>query len=94
MLKGRSNYLCIHRFKQSLELGSIEQVSPSKAQEIEIWRHRTISGDLTEILDFESLIDLEPLVSSTAEIVLEPTAASIVSAIFPRQERLLLNQIS
>ena len=67
LLKGRSNYLCIHRFKQSSELGSIEQVSPSKAQEIEIWRHRTISGDLTEILDFESLIDLEPLVSSTAE---------------------------
>ena len=67
LLKGRANYLCILRFKQSLELGSIEQVSPSKAQEIEIWRHRTISGDLTEILDFESLLDLEPLVSSTAE---------------------------
>ena len=67
LLKGRANYLCILRFKQSLELGSIEQVSPSKAQEIEIWRHRTTSGDLTEILDFESLLDLEPLVSSTAE---------------------------
>ncbi|MDC2963785.1 ATP-dependent DNA helicase [Gammaproteobacteria bacterium] len=67
LLKGRSNYLCIHRFKQYSELGSIDQVNPSKAQEIEIWRHRTISGDLTEILDSESLLDLEPLISSTAE---------------------------
>ena len=67
LLKGRSNYLCIQRFKQNSELGSIDQVSPSKAQEIEIWRHRTVSGDLTEIMDAETLRNLEPLVSSTAE---------------------------
>ena len=40
LLKGRSNYLCIHRFKQNAELGSIDEVSPSKAQAIESWRHR------------------------------------------------------
>ncbi|MEC8299190.1 MAG: ATP-dependent DNA helicase [Pseudomonadota bacterium] len=67
LLKGRSNYLCIHRFKQNAELGSIDEVSPSKAQAIESWRHRTISGDLTEIMDSESLTELEPLLSSTAE---------------------------
>ena len=67
LLKGRSNYLCIQRFKQNSELGSIDQVSPFKAHEIESWRQRTKSGDLTEIIDSESLKDLEPLVSSTAE---------------------------
>ena len=67
ILKGRSNYLCIQRFKQNSELGSIDQINPSKAQEIESWRHRTKSGDLTEIMDAETQEDLEPLVSSTAE---------------------------
>ena len=67
ILKGRANYLCIQRFKQNSELGSIYQINPSKAQEIESWRHRTKSGDLTEIIDPESHKDLEPLVSSTAE---------------------------
>ena len=67
ILKGRSNYLCIQRFTQNSELGSIDQINPSKAQEIESWRHRTSSGDLTEIMDTEIQKDLEPLVSSTAE---------------------------
>ena len=58
---------CIQRFKQNSELGSIDQISPSKSQEIESWRHRTKSGDLTEIMDSENQKDLEPLVSSTAE---------------------------
>ena len=67
ILKGRSNYLCIQRFKQNSEFGSIDQISPSKTQEIESWRHRTKSGDLTEFMDSASQKDLEPLVTSTAE---------------------------
>lgn len=64
MLKGRANYLCLHR------LDLADDVAPSLATDLALirdWRHRTRSGDRAEQSDVAEDSPVWPLVTSTAE---------------------------
>ena len=64
LLKGRANYLCVHRLEQ------LDDVTPSLAAdyaEVREWRHHTDSGDRAELVAVAEDSPIWPLVTSTAE---------------------------
>ena len=64
LLKGRANYLCVHRLEQ------LDDVAPSLAAdygEVREWRHHTDSGDRAELAAVAEDSPIWPLVTSTAE---------------------------
>ncbi len=64
LLKGRANYLCVHRLEQ------FDDVTPSLAAdyaEVREWRHHTDSGDRAELAAVAEDSPIWPLVTSTAE---------------------------
>ncbi len=64
LLKGRANYLCLHR---------MEQAAPEAAavrddlEAVRRWRHETRSGDRAELLSVPEDSSVWPLVTSTAD---------------------------
>lgn len=66
LLKGRANYLCLHRLDTVAS-----QVSSDKLIDdlyaVRGWRHRTISGDRAELLDVAEDSGIWPMVTSTAD---------------------------
>ncbi len=64
LLKGRANYLCLHRVDQLDEfpVALIDDIN-----EIKEWRHRTDSGDRAELIDVAEDSQAWPLVTSTAD---------------------------
>lgn len=68
LLKGRSNYLCLHRLEQSrgdAELSSLEQVR--QFQQIEAWAGRTDSGDRVELHELPEDAPIWARVTSTQD---------------------------
>ncbi len=68
LLKGRANYLCLHRLDQARKEGrfaSREQVS--ELETIHVWSSRTLSGDRAELVDVPEDSPLWPRVTSTTE---------------------------
>ncbi|GAA0707584.1 ATP-dependent DNA helicase [Dokdonella soli] len=68
LLKGRANYLCLHRLDQAHQEGrftSREQVS--QLQAIRVWATRTRSGDRAELAEIAEDSTLWPRVTSTTE---------------------------
>ncbi len=64
LLKGRANYLCLHRLEQ------VDEYSPALVDdlnEIREWRYRTSSGDRAELTDVAEDSPVWPLVTSTAD---------------------------
>ncbi len=64
LLKGRANYLCLHRESQ------IHDIGPSLSHdlhEVRKWRHRTLTGDRAELTDVTEDSAIWPLVTSTAD---------------------------
>jgi len=64
LLKGRANYLCVHRLDQ------IDDIAPSLVadyNEVREWRHRTDSGDRAELSNVAEDSSIWPLVTSTAD---------------------------
>jgi ATP-dependent DNA helicase DinG len=64
LLKGRANYLCVHRLDQ------IDEFAPSLVDdynEVREWRHRTDSGDRAELSNVAEDSSIWPLVTSTAD---------------------------
>lgn len=64
LLKGRANYLCVHRLDQ------IDDIAPSLIDdynEVREWRHRTDSGDRAELSNVAEDSSIWPLVTSTAD---------------------------
>jgi ATP-dependent DNA helicase DinG len=68
LLKGRANYLCLHRLDQAHKdgrFGSREEVS--QLQAIQAWSKRTLAGDRAELAEVAEDSPLWPRVTSTAE---------------------------
>jgi len=68
LLKGRANYLCLHR----LDLAAAEGRFPTRAQAAELehvrsWAGRTRSGDIRELADVAEDSPLWPRVTSTSD---------------------------
>jgi ATP-dependent DNA helicase DinG len=68
LLKGRANYLCLHRLQQTVREGAA--LAPERAGElaaIRAWSARTRRGDRAELAAVPEDSPLWPLVTSTAE---------------------------
>lgn len=66
LLKGRANYLCLHR----LDTVAAETAAASLAQDLNAireWRHRTSSGDRSELTEVAEDSAIWPFVTSTAD---------------------------
>lgn len=64
LLKGRANYLCLHRLDQVTDPASALR---RDLDEIRRWRHRTASGDRAELIEVPEDSPVWPLVTSTAD---------------------------
>ncbi len=73
VLKGRGNYLCLHRLEQAqLQQGLrggglLADTSAGMADRIIAWANRTSSGDLSEVPDFADSHPLWPQITSTRD---------------------------
>lgn len=68
LLKGRNNYLCLYRLRQSMESGRFQSRSMAEALvRVNHWSKKTVSGDLTQCSDLADDDNLLPYVSSTNE---------------------------
>lgn len=67
LLKGRSNYLCIHRLKMAPHLGFVNRVTRSILTEVDEWSALTKSGDISELTRVPEDSYIWPMVTSTAD---------------------------
>lgn len=66
LLKGRANYLCVHRLDTVAGASASASVMPD-LHEVREWRHRTIAGDRAELTEVAEDSAVWPLVTSTAD---------------------------
>jgi ATP-dependent DNA helicase DinG len=66
LLKGRANYLCLHRLDQVAD-HTLEPRAAEDLAEVRAWRHRTNSGDRAELVDVAEDSPVWPAVTSTAD---------------------------
>ena len=67
LLKGRSNYLCLHRLKLAPHLGFINRETRSALTEIDEWSKSTQSGDISELSSIAEDSYVWPMVTSTVD---------------------------
>lgn len=68
LLKGRSNYLCLHRMHQIMDEGRLlDKKRLDELVTVQEWSLNTKLGDLTECIGIEESSSVIPLVTSTAE---------------------------
>lgn len=68
LLKGRSNYLCLHRLQLTLEEGRFaRRRQAAEVQVINDWSGRTRTGDVSELSDIPEDAPVWPRVTSTAD---------------------------
>lgn len=68
LLKGRSNYLCLHRLQQSLSHpGEADAVILDQLQSVRDWANRTSTGDLGELTALPEDAPVLPRVTSTID---------------------------
>ena len=68
LLKGRSNYLCLHRMQQARHSAESAQPGAQRAlAKIETWSQSTRTGDMAELTGLDERSPLWPLVTSTRD---------------------------
>lgn len=67
LLKGRSNYLCIHRLKLAPHLGFVNRETAAILNEIDGWSQQTQSGDIAELTHIAEDSYVWPMVTSTTD---------------------------
>lgn len=68
LLKGRSNYLCLHRLQLTLEEGRFaRRRQAAEVQAINDWSGRTRTGDVSELSDIPEDAPVWPRVTSTTD---------------------------
>jgi ATP-dependent DNA helicase DinG len=67
LLKGRSNYLCLHRLQQAIAAGQGTATQQAELQAVQAWAGRTASGDIAELAEVPEDAPVWPLVTSTVE---------------------------
>ena len=67
LLKGRANYLCLHRLKISNQQGYLTAETQDHLQKIKAWSKSTISGDIAEMSEITEDARVWPLVTSTVD---------------------------
>ena len=67
LLKGRSNYLCLHRLVMAPHLGFVNRETGACLSEIDEWSKLTQSGDISELTSVAEDSYIWPMVTSTAD---------------------------
>ncbi len=67
LLKGRANYLCLHRLQVAPHLGFMNKVTQSQLSEIGQWSGTTKTGDISELSEIQEDAYVWPMVTSTAD---------------------------
>ena len=68
LLKGRANYLCLHRLDNTLRQGRLRSRElVDELQEIKGWSGRTVSGDIAEVTSLSESSSIWPLVTSSTD---------------------------
>ncbi len=67
LLKGRSNYLCLHRLLMAPHLGFINRETKAFLSEVDEWSKLTQSGDISELSEITEDSYVWPMVTSTAD---------------------------
>jgi ATP-dependent DNA helicase DinG len=68
LLKGRANYLCLHRLEQAQQEGRFaSREQASELQAIRAWSKRTLAGDRAELAEIAEDSPLWPRVTSTTD---------------------------
>lgn len=67
LLKGRANYLCLHRLELAEGGGRLGRGQSVEVSRIRAWAGRTGSGDIAEVTDIPEASGIWPLVTSTAD---------------------------
>lgn len=68
LLKGRANYLCIYRLKQSESEGQfVQKQSVEDLKQLQDWSLSTKTGDKAEVLEVAEDAAIWPMVTSTAD---------------------------
>ena len=66
LLKGRANYLCLHRLDTVADPVSDGSLTDD-LHSVRAWRHRTLTGDRAELVDVAEDSGIWPLVTSTVD---------------------------
>jgi ATP-dependent DNA helicase DinG len=67
LLKGRANYLCVHRLDIAPHLGFINKVTRHDLQQVREWSGQTLTGDVSELDTVPEDSMIWPMVTSTTE---------------------------
>ena len=67
LLKGRSNYLCLHRLHQAQSDGQLESQDAQYLQQVRDWSHLTHTGDISEASDVPEGASVWSHVTSTSD---------------------------
>ena len=67
LLKGRNNYLCLHRLKMAPHLGFVNRDTRACLGEIDAWAKQTQSGDISELGSIAEDSHVWPMVTSTTD---------------------------
>ncbi|MGB5396244.1 MAG: ATP-dependent DNA helicase, partial [Gammaproteobacteria bacterium] len=67
LLKGRSNYLCLHRLKLAPSLGFLNRETQSLLHEINVWSSHTDAGDIAELPSVPEDAMVWPMVVSSTD---------------------------
>ncbi len=67
LLKGRANYLCLHRLDKSLKEGVQNKTDIAALAQVRSWSRQTAAGDVSELSAVSEDASIWPQVTSTAE---------------------------
>ena len=67
LLKGRSNYLCLHRLKLAPSLGFLNRETQALLHDINVWSNRTEAGDIAELPSVPEDAMVWPMVVSNTD---------------------------
>lgn len=67
LLKGRANYVCLHRLERTIKEGVTQREMLSQLKRVREWTPKTQSGDRAEIPGLAEDASIWPLVSSNAD---------------------------
>jgi len=67
LLKGRSNYLCLHRLDTARERADLGGREHERLSDLAVWSRKTASGDLAEGPEISERSRLWPMVTSTVD---------------------------
>jgi ATP-dependent DNA helicase DinG len=68
LLKGRANYLCIHRMENAVLDGRFRsREAAAQVMQVREWSGRTLSGDIAELTEIPENATIWPMVTSTTD---------------------------